>query len=347
MNILFALLSAFILSFVLIPLFKSIAWYFKVLDYPNADKIHKSPTPLLGGAAVFLSFFIISLFAAKELNNMYKALFIAGTIIFVSGLADDIKPFSPIKRLIIQFAAAIILVCGGIYFTFLPNTMLGRIGEIALTILWITGITNAFNYLDGLNGLASGVAIINALFFFIFASTTKQFVLAYVLIVFIGACAGFFPYNFFQGTIFLGNSGSTWLGFTLAGLAVIGDWAVGNPIDLVIPILIFGVPIFDMINTTTVRILDKKTKNMVELLAYRGKDHFHHRLSNIGLGSKGAVFFIYVISIMLGLNALLLQLSQGRANVVIILCVSILFFVLISPLLRVPPQKDEGKGVSR
>lgn len=344
MNTIFTLLASFILSLTLTPLFKSVAWRFKVLDYPGAGKIHSFPTPLLGGAAVFLSFFIISLFALKEISNMYKALFIAGAIIFVSGLVDDIKPFSPAKRLIIQFIASMILVYGGIYFTFLPNTILGRSCEILLTFIWIIGITNAFNYLDGLNGLATGVAAISAIFFFVFAKTTGQSVLAYVLMAFGGACAGFFPYNFFKGEIFLGNSGSSWIGFTLAGLAIIGDWAIGNPIDLVIPILIFGVPIFDMINTTTARILDKKTKNMVELLTYRGKDHFHHRLAQIGLGRKGAVFFIYVICIMLGLNALLLQLSQGLINVVIILCVSILFFVLISSLMMVP-LRNKGKEV--
>lgn len=348
MNIIFAILAAFILSFVLTPLFRSIAWRFKILDYPNADKIHSHPTPLLGGAVIFLSFFIIALIAVKELNNAYKALLIAGTIIFISGLIDDIRPFSPVKRLVIQIGATIILlVYGDIYFTFLPNILLGKIGEIALTMVWIVGITNAFNYLDGLNGLATGVAVISSIFFFIFACTAGQPVLAYLLMIFAGACAGFFPYNFFRGEIFLGNSGSSWIGFTLAGLAVIGDWAVGNPIDLVIPILIFGVPIFDMLNTTTIRILDKRTKNMVELLTYRGKDHFHHRLSQIGLGSKGAVFFIYVICIMLGLNTLLLELSQKLINVVIILSVSVLFFVLISSLITIPSQKNKRREVLR
>lgn len=339
MNIIFIFLSAFVLSFVLTPLFKFIARRFKILDYPRADKMHNQPTSLLGGAAVFLSFCIVTLIAVKELNNMHRALFIAGTIIFISGLIDDIKPFSALRRLFIQLIAAIILVCGGISFTFLPNIIWGKIGEIILTIVWIIGITNAFNYLDGLNGLATGVAVISSGFFFVFAGTTAQPILAYLLVIFLGGCAGFFPYNFFRGEIFLGNAGSMWMGFTLAGLAVMGNWAIGNPVDLIIPILIFGVPVFDMINTTSVRILDKKTKNMVELLTYRGKDHFHHRLSRIGLGSRGAVVFIYVVCIMLGLNALLLQLSQGLINVVIISSVSVLFFVLVSSLLTIPSEK--------
>ncbi len=191
-----ALIAAFILSFILTPLFKVLGQRLKILDYPRADKIHAEPTPLLGGAAIFLSFLIIVILTTREINNAYSALFIAGTIIFVSGLVDDIKPLSPFKRLFIQFIAAIILITNGIYFTFLPNVLAGKIGEFALTLVWILGITNAFNYLDGLNGLASGVAMINAMFFFVFAGTTGQPIMAYLLIIFLGACAGFFPYNF-------------------------------------------------------------------------------------------------------------------------------------------------------
>ncbi|MBN1871708.1 MAG: undecaprenyl/decaprenyl-phosphate alpha-N-acetylglucosaminyl 1-phosphate transferase [Candidatus Omnitrophica bacterium] len=336
MNTGLVLILAFILSFVLTPLFFGIGWRLKILDYPKADKVHAQPTPLTGGIAIFLAFFIVILFAVDGFDAVHKALFISGAIVFISGLVDDIKPITAVKRLIVQCLAAIILIYAGASFTFLPNNMWGTAGEMALTFFWLVGITNAFNYLDGLNGLASGVAIISALFFFIFASATSQVVLACMLIAFLGACAGFFPYNFFQGKIFLGNSGSGWIGFTLAGLAVMGDWALRSPVDLIMPILIFGVPIFDMVNTTTVRILDKKTKNMVELLTYRGKDHFHHRLTQTGLGEKGAVLFIYVICVMLGLNGLLLQLSHGIVNIVIILCVSTMFFFLISFLIKQP-----------
>jgi len=346
MNLISALIASFALSFIMTPLFIALGWRFKVLDYPKADKVHSDPTPLLGGVSIFLTFFFFIILFSDKVTGVYRYLFLSGAILFVSGLIDDIRPVSALKRLLIQILASSILIYGGAYFTFLPNTPWGNIGEVALTFLWLVGITNAFNYLDGLNGLASGVGIINAFFFMVFALLTSQPVLAFVLVVFMGSSAGFFPYNFLKGRIFLGNSGSAWMGYTLAGLAVIGEWALKSPVDLVIPILIFGVPIYDMMNTTAVRILDKKATNMIDLLAYRGKDHFHHRLSQTGLGRQGAVFFIYVISIMLGLNGLLLQMSQGAANIVIILAISTLFFVLISSLI-IPKPKHKKREVRK
>lgn len=334
-------ISALALSFVLTPLFEAISWQFKVLDYPNSDKVHSRPTPLLGGVAIYLSFTVIALLTLKEISGQYKALLISATIIFISGLVDDIKPFSALKRLAIQLIAASVLILGGVSFTFLSNDFTGKVGEVVLTLIWMVGITNAFNYMDGLNGLLSGAAIINAAFFFGFTYLTGQPVLGHMLMIFIGACMGFFPYNFFLGRIFLGNSGSSWIGFMLAGLAVIGDWAVDNPIDLVIPILIFGVPIFDMVTTTVMRTIDRKAKTVVELLEYRGKDHFHYKLSRAGLGDRGAVFFIYLICILLGLNALLLTRSSGDlVSAGIIFCASTLFFLLISVLMAGPYQKN-------
>lgn len=334
MSILLVFTSTFVLSFILTPLFESVAWRLRILNYPNSDNVHTDPTPLLGGVAIYLSFMLIFAFALKEFSQPYKSLLIAATIIFIAGLVDDVKPLLPTLRLAIQVVAAAIAVQGGIYFTFLPNTIAGRIGEIILTLVWLVGITNAFNYLDGLNGLLTGVAIINAVFFFIFTKLTGQPVLGYALVVLAGSCTGFFPHNFFRKKIFMGSAGSTWIGFMLAGLAIIGDWATDNPIDLFIPILIFGVPIFDMLTTTVVRIINKNTKNIAELLEYKGKDHFHYKLSQVGLGNKGAIFFIFLVCILLGLNALLLYLSRQPICVMLILCSTALVFMLVSLLIK-------------
>jgi len=332
MNNIFSLLSAFILSVILTPLFKSVASQFKILDQPGKNKIHTRPTPLLGGLVIYLSFVIVVLISTEEFSVMHKTLLVAGTIIFIFGLIDDIKPLSAVLRLGVQIVATFLLIQAGTFFTFLPDTVLGKTTEIILTFVWVVGITNAFNYLDGLNGLAVGVTIIGAAFFFTFAIITGQTVLAYLLATFIGACAGFFPYNFFKGKIFLGNSGSMWIGFMMAGLAIIGDWAPNDPIDLIIPVLIFGIPIFDMILTSISRIHNGKIEGVVELLKYRGEDHIHHRLCRLGLGKKKTVIFIYLASVVLSLCALLLQLSHSSASMVIIMSMTILFFVLISLL---------------
>ena len=175
MNISMVLILAFILSFVLTPLLVVIGWRMKILDYPKSDKVHAQPTPLTGGIAVFIAFFTVVFFALKGFDVIYKALFISGAIIFLSGLIDDVRPISAVKRLLIQILAAMILIYSGAYFTFLPNNIWGSIGEMTLTFFWLVGITNAFNYLDGLNGLASGVAIISSLFFFIFENPILTF----------------------------------------------------------------------------------------------------------------------------------------------------------------------------
>jgi len=333
--------SALILSLILTPVFKSVAWRLKILDLPDGGKIHSQPTPLLGGAAIYSSFTFITLFITKGLSLDYITLLMASTVIFIVGLVDDVRPLPSATRLFIQIAAAMIVIGSGVSFTFLPNTATGRTGEVVLTLIWIVGITNAFNYLDGLNGLITGVAVINAAFLLVFANYTGQHMLRSLLAVFAGACAGFFPYNFFRGGIFMGNAGSSWIGFMLACLAVIGHWAENNPIDLFIPILIFGVPIFDMFTTTVSRILTGKTRNIPALLDYKGKDHFHYKLSMVGLGNRGAAFFIFLASVLLGLNALLLARSREMINALIILSASALFFVLTSLLIAAPFQKAE------
>ncbi|MCM8796427.1 MAG: undecaprenyl/decaprenyl-phosphate alpha-N-acetylglucosaminyl 1-phosphate transferase [Candidatus Omnitrophica bacterium] len=331
---------AFLLSFFLTYLCEWLSWRFKVLDHPGNDTIHSHSTPLLGGLAIYLSFMLTVFFLLKEGGRPYTSLFFAATIIFISGLIDDIRPLSSIVRLLIQIIAASIIIKDGICFTFLSNNVVGIFGNYFLSLFWIVGMTNAFNYLDGLNGLLAGVSIISAGFFFIFTHLTKQVILGDILVIFIGSCFGFFPHNFFRNKIFMGNAGSYWIGFMLSVLAIIGDWIVeSNPIDMIIPILIFAVPIYDIATTTLERFIFKKIRNIVELFEYRGKDHFHYRLSQIGLGNKGAVFFIFLVCILLGLNALLLKLSSSMLNAGIILSSSIIFFILISLLIITPYQK--------
>ena len=340
MRIILTFASAFIISYVLTPVFEVVARRLNMVDYPGSEKDHNEPTPFLGGIAMYISFMLVAVFALKGLGQPYKFLFIAATIVFILGFIDDIKPLSPLLRLLVQFLAAAIAVQGGIYFSFLSNTVWGRIAEITLSLIWLVGVTNAFNCLDGLNGLLAGVAVINTVTFFIFAMLTGQYLIALVLLALCGSCAGFFPHNFFRGKIFMGNAGSAWVGFMLAGLAIIGDWAENNPVDLIVPILIFGVPIFDMATTTIARIYNKKVKNITELLEYKCKDHFHYRLSQIGLGNKGAVLFIFLMCVLLGLSGLLLYLAPNPAGVAIVLFMCVIYFMLISLLIVASLRKN-------
>jgi UDP-GlcNAc:undecaprenyl-phosphate GlcNAc-1-phosphate transferase len=169
------------------------------------------------------------------------------------------------------------------------------------------GITNAFNYLDGLDGLAAGSAVINLACFGFILYGKGQLYLCVISLVLIGCCLGFLPYNFKKKKIFLGDAGSTFLGFIIASIGLVGYWAVGDIIKISIPIIVLGVPIFDMVFTTVMRIKDRKIASVSEWLRYSGKDHFHHYLVDLGLPPLGAVIFIYITTLSLGISALMVS----------------------------------------
>ena len=165
------------------------------------------------------------------------------------------------------------------------------------------------NFFDGIDGLAAGLSTIAATFLGILAFKTNQPALGWLAVALVGACMGFMPHNFRIGKsalIFLGDSGSTFLGFMLAGLAVLGRWSETSPfVSLTSPILIFGVLIFDMIYVTASRIKNRQAKNFLELLKSANKDHLHHRLLFMGFARKEAAFTIFTISTCLGVSALI------------------------------------------
>ncbi len=196
------------------------------------------------------------------------------------------------------------------------------------------GITNAFNFLDGLDGLATGSAAIHALFMGIYATTTGQLELAILALCLMGASLGFLPHNYklhrrgASADIFLGDSGSTFLGFMLASFAIMGDWAGQSPKDLIAPVLILAVPIFDMVLTTFVRVADGSVKSLVEWILFTGRDHFHHRLVGIGIRKKEAVAIIYLLNLCLGLSAFLLKETATTDAILVLTQVAIVFGIV-------------------
>lgn len=306
------------------PLFKRLAIKFNILDIPNHRKIHKEPTPLLGGLAVYIGVILGLMFNFANLRFLL-GIVIGATLILIIGLIDDIKGLSARLRLIGQSIAALIIISFGTRLSFLPNNLWGNIGEIILTLIWIVGITNALNYLDGVDGLATGTAAISALFFSIISYQTNQPGIGLAGFVLMASCLGFLPHNFKKAKIFLGDAGSTFIGFTLAGIAVEGNWAEDNIIKLTVPILILGVPIFDMVFTTIMRIKEEKINTIIEWLKYGGKDHFHHRLIDLGLHPTGTILFIYFISISFGINAMMVSNEKAIVGVLAILQASIIF----------------------
>ncbi len=328
MQTLTAFLIAFLVAYLSTPLFRKMALFLGVLDIPNQKKVHSNPIPLLGGLGIYLGIIIAFLFFLPSFKIIWPVI-VGGTIILYVGAWDDIKGLSAQLRFYVQILVAVIVVSLGVRVSFLPMSLLGDIGEFIVTVIWLVGVTNAYNYLDGLDGLATGSAVLNFLCFFIITYTTNQFPLGLVAVILMGACLGFLPHNFLRKKkMFLGDAGSMFLGFTLAGLAVTGNWASNNVVKLSIPILILGVPIFDMIFTTIMRIKEEKVKNIIEWLRFGGKDHFHHYLVDLGLSPQGAVIFIYYLTFSLGLGAIMVSNDTAVEGVLTVLQASIVFGVI-------------------
>ena len=301
----FILILSACISFLLTPIFRSLAKKLHILDIPGGRKAHNEPTPLLGGLSIYCGF-TFSLGVYAVLSPQLRALLVAGTIILGIGLLDDCQGASATLKLLLQALAVGVVIYNGIHFVFFPASFWGHFIEIFLTILWILGITNAVNFLDGMDGLAAGSSAIMAFYLGIVAFQSGQHFWGWALVAIVGSCLGFLPFNlkFQHASIFLGDAGSTFLGFLLACLAIMGNWGTDNFMKTFTPpLLIFGILIFDLIHISFYRILSQKVTTFKEWIDFVGKDHLHHRLENLGMTRKEVVLFIFLFEICLGAGA--------------------------------------------
>jgi UDP-GlcNAc:undecaprenyl-phosphate GlcNAc-1-phosphate transferase len=331
---LYILLFAFLGAGALTPLMVHLSQHWGLVDQPSDRKIHVYPTPRLGGVAVYLGF-LGSVLLNSILPDWMIATLLAGSLLLIVGVIDDVWELPASVKLIAQLIAAGIVIATGKVLTLFPVGPVGDVANVMLTLLWIVGITNAFNFFDGMDGLATGLAILIAGFMGAVAFETNQPGVGWLAIAIIGAGVGFLPYNFRgkkPAVIFLGDGGATFLGFTLACLAVKGNWADDSPIvSFSNPLLIFGVLIYDMIHITVERVAMGKVHSVKEWLDYVGKDHLHHRLER-ALGSRQAsVAMIFLMTICLGLAALALR-HAGTAEAVLLLIQACLIVVMITIL---------------
>jgi UDP-GlcNAc:undecaprenyl-phosphate GlcNAc-1-phosphate transferase len=331
---LWLILFSFSCSFTLMPPIMWLAHRWGVMDFPGDRRVHETPTPRLGGAAVAVAFYT-ALLLNGVLTPALVTVIIASFIIVVVGVLEDIFGVKEWIRLLAQTAAFAVVVLGGVVLKLFHPTVIGMIGNYFITFLWIVGITNAMNFIDGMNGLASGVSIIIGVFLAIIAVQTGQLELGLLSIALFASTAGFIPYNFVPGKparSFLGDGGSSFLGFVLASLAVLGEWADNNPlVSFSTPLIIFGVLIYDTTYTNLARIISGKVKSFRELLAFVGHDHIHHRMNDI-LGSKTlAVIFILVLNVILGLGTLALRGASFFIALIMVIQ-ALLIFLLITIL---------------
>ena len=327
--------SAFLLSALLMPVAIIVLRRLGVVDRVAADKIHDRPVPRGGGIVIFIAFAVAVVLPWYRDHPMIGVLIGAGICLLV-GAIDDIRGGIPaVWKFLTLLAVTCIMSFYGVKLNLFPNH---PIVDLVITMLWIVGVTSAFNGIDNMDGLASGVAAIVATMYLVIAlqaflavgTETSLSWFGMLASGLIGANLGFLIYNFRPARIFMGDSGSFFLGFTLAALGVMGEWTEARITSCTIPILILGVPIFDFAYILIARIIRGDTRSLRAVIEHCATDHLSHRLTWIGFSQRKAVLFIYLIAGALGITGLLLRnsdsmldsalgVAQGMAILVIII----------------------------
>jgi UDP-GlcNAc:undecaprenyl-phosphate GlcNAc-1-phosphate transferase len=294
---------AFMIALVVVPIVRKVCikkgWY----DIPNDRKIHQQPIPRLGGVAIWFSSclaigLLIFCFWQYPHGNALSGIFAGGTIIFLLGVVDDIKGLSPYIKLFFQIVAASIAYAFGVqilnlHIPFMADPISLGILSLPLTIFWIVAISNAINFIDGVDGLAGGVTAISALTLGVVAYYTHQPVAALVAAAIAGTMLGFLVYNFHPAKIFMGDSGALFAGFVLASIAVTGVLKTVTA-TILLPILILSVPLLDISYSVFRRLAQGKSPFKAD------GEHIHHRLIKAGVSQNRTIVVFYLICIASG-----------------------------------------------
>ena len=327
----FAFIVSFAFTFATTPLVRRFAFKIGAIDIPKDNRrMHKKPTPRIGGLAIIFGFTVATLCFAQPSRQLYGTL-AGAAIIAVMGVIDDCKNLPAKLKFVIQIIAALVVVFAGDIkidvFTnpnFLsdnPYWVLPEWLSVTLTDIWIVFITNAVNFIDGLDGLAAGVSAIMSISLVFISIRVGEYPIAILGIALMGSCFGFLPFNFNPAKIFMGDTGSTFLGFMLATLSIQGVFKSYAVISFAVPLLILGLPLFDALFAMIRRIL----RGQSPMTADRG--HLHHRLVDMGFSQKQTVFILYAISGVLGITAVLLAESGVLRALLLVICVLILLLI--------------------
>jgi len=308
-----ALVSALLIAFITTPVVKSLAQIVGAVDVPkDGRRMHDHPIPRMGGLAIFLGF-LLSTLLFVPMSSSLRGMLLGGVIIVILGIFDDIYALPAKPKLVVQIVAALVAVLHGNVIQVLSNPnifsdnpywVLGKLA-VPLSVIWIVAITNAVNLIDGLDGLAVGVATISSLTMLVIAMLVSESGVALLMAALAGGCIGFMPYNLNPAKIFMGDTGSTFLGFVLATVSIQGLFKFYT-------IISFAVPFH-----TCFAILRRIAKGQSPMAPDRS--HVHHRLIDMGFNQKQAVAILYVISAILGLSAVVLTTS-GALKAMILLC---------------------------
>lgn len=287
--------SALLLAIGVTPLMRRLALQTGTVDRPAARKIHANPVPLLGGAAIYVTFILVLLFFGdRSYINEVVGIFVGATLMSFMGVFDDRWGLGSYVKLAGQLLAAGILVYSGVQVRLFGGWM-----DIAVTMLWVVAITNAFNLLDNMDGLSGGIAMIAATFFLLLAAMSNQYLVGALAAALAGACAGFLFYNWNPAHIFMGDAGSLFLGFMLAAVSIKLRFPANSYIvTWMIPLLVLALPIFD-----TSLVFASRMRRGKNPLTTPGKDHISHRLAFLLGSRREAVLVCYLIAGTVGLAA--------------------------------------------
>lgn len=307
---------AVLVSFMATPLVRKLAFKVGAVDIPNDNRrVHKEPMPHMGGLAIFAGV-IAAMLIFLPLNKSTISILLGGIVIVIGGVIDDLWELRPKYKFLFQILAGVILISGGVNIEFITNpfaksTTLLYLNwfSIPITLFWIVGITNTLNFIDGLDGLSAGVAMISSLSLMVVAGRFGYTHIIILSAAVAGACLGFLPFNFNPAKIFMGDTGALFLGFMLAVISIEGVMKSVATIAIIAPILILGVPIFDTTFAIFRRLINGQS------VAAADKGHLHHRLLDRGFSQKKAVLILYGMSAVFGLFAILVSLANSKQAV--------------------------------
>lgn len=345
--VLLALLVAAVVSCASTPVVKVLAGKFGAIDVPkDSRRMHDHPIPRMGGLAIFFGF-LAAVLVFVPLDAEKQGMLLGSVIIVVLGVLDDKYALPAKPKFLVQIVAALIAVMAGNRIEVLSNPNIfssnqwWELGWLSypVTVIWIVAITNAVNLIDGLDGLACGVSTISAATMLIIALQVRvsELDVAVMMAALVGACIGFLPYNFNPAKIFMGDTGSTFLGYIIATVSVNGMFKQYAIISFVVPFLMLGLPIFDVCFAVVRRLSHGQSPMQPD------RGHVHHRLIDMGFSQKQAVGVLYVISAILGLSAVVLTAGGADKAMLFLLAMGVAVAVAWRVFL-VNPAEDEHKG---
>lgn len=328
------LIFSFFVSFLLTPICRFVAIKLKILDHPISDiKTHKIPTPYLGGLAIAISFYL-SMFLVRikthfPTGTLYslRGIIFGGLIIILIGLIDDLK-YKGIHfttKFLGEIIAGIILIYYGIKINFVSPEWFA----LLVTFLWIVGITNAFNLVDVMDGLSSGVSIIASLgLFFVTKYIEEEIYVSYAVLVLAGACLGFLPYNISNKyKIFMGDTGALFLGFVLSALTLGGKYSSNNQLGVLSPVIILLIPIYETFLISILRL----TRGQSPFIG--SKDHFSLRLLSMGISKWKVLIVSYISAICLSIIGIFIVLSSNIYLPIFLILLVSLFIIFATKYL--------------